>query len=304
MKKFAIVTCVTPNWLPPAAVTLLSCAQHGAEEFADLIIVSFDVSNEEVDNLALFNKKHGTHIQLQKVKLAELKGMGTGRLGIGSLLRLKLNIYMSQRYNRILYLDSDVLAEANCKEIFELNLNNKLFGAVESIAMLPWINKNSAAHLNRIGMAANASYFNAGVMIFDWKKTLKSKFLPQSFDVMKQNQNWPFQDQDALNVASSGQWQMLNHRWNVTKKTADYLNLQPSFRHFNGSTKPWNTKQRFGFAKYHNYYLESLKDTAWSEFMIQQNGSWSARELWRAMLRFCSIRKIKKLKQHLAKTAT
>lgn len=304
MKKFAIVTCVTPNWLAPAAVTLLSCAQHGAEEFADLIIVSFDVSNEEADNLALFNKIHGTQIKLQKVKLAELEGMGIGRLGVGSLLRLKLDTYMSKSYSRILYLDSDVLAESNCKELFELDLNNKLFGAVESIAMLPWINKKSAAHLTAIGMAANASYFNAGVIIFDWKKTFEDGLLSRSFKLLKQNPTLPFQDQDALNISSAGNWQMLNHRWNVTKKTADYLNLKIAFRHFNGSTKPWNTKLRFGFAKYYNFYLESLKDTAWSGFMVQQKGSWSARELWRAVLRFSSFRRIQKLKQHIAKTTT
>lgn len=301
MKKFAIVTCVTPNWLAPAAVTLLSCAQHGAEEFADLIIVSFDVSNEEADNLALFNKIHGTQIKLQKVKLAELEGMGTGRLGVGALLRLKLNTYMSKTYQRILYLDSDVLAESNCKEIFEIELHGKPFGAVESIAMLPWINKKSASYLSSIGMTKTASYFNSGVMIFDWKKTLNNNLLAHSFSLLKQNPNFPFQDQDALNAAANGNWQKLSHHWNVTKKTADYLSLKPTFRHFNGRLKPWNCSSRFGYAVYRRYYDKSLKDTAWAEFLNMKQFGWPIKDNWRAFLRKFSYRKIAHLKFHLAK---
>jgi lipopolysaccharide biosynthesis glycosyltransferase len=301
--KNAIVVCATPNWLAPAAVTLLSCSQHGAAEFADLILVSFQTNQDHLSSVEFFNKKHSTSIRLLDVKLNDLEGMGQGRLGIGSLLRLKLNEFLPGTYERILYLDSDVLAEGNCFKLFELNLDGHTFAAVENTALLPLIKSNATKHKTAIGMQPSQKYFNAGVMLFDWQKTCDSKFMYNSLELMKQNANWPFQDQDALNSVAQGQWKMLDHSWNVTKKTADYLKMKPRFRHFNGAGKPWNSKHRFGFARYHKYYVESLNGTPWQSFMSQSQRPWPIKENWRALLRKLSFTKIAKLRHHVSLVA-
>jgi lipopolysaccharide biosynthesis glycosyltransferase len=301
--KNAIVVCVTANWLAPAAVTLLSCAKHGAAEFADLLIVSPYVETEERNKLDAFNTAHNLHIKLINVELGDLGGMGLGRLGIGALLRLKLDQFLPPDYHRVLYLDSDVLAEASCKSLFNMNLESKAFAAVESIAMLPWINNSSTQHLSKIGMRPDNPYFNSGVMIFDWEKTLTVKLLPRSLELLKANRDWPFQDQDVLNAACVGQWKMLDHKWNVTKKTADYLKIRPRFRHFNGNAKPWNSKSRLGFATYHRFYAQSLTGTPWHSFLDQPQRPWPLKDNWRAVTRYLSIRKIAKLRHHTSLVA-
>ncbi len=301
--KNAIVVCATPNWLAPAAVTLLSCAQHGASQFADLILVSFQTKHDDQNNLAQFNQKHAINIKLVDVPLNDLTGMGQGRLGIGSLLRLKLDAFLPKNYDRILYLDSDVVAEASCKKLFEMNLDSQIFAAVENTALLPLIGSNASKHKKAIGMTPSQRYFNAGVMLFDWHKTQSSRLMRDSLALMKLNPTWPFQDQDALNAVAQGQWKMLDHTWNVTKKTADYLDIKPRFRHFNGVGKPWNSKHRFGFARYHTYYTESLKGTPWQGFVKQSQMPWSVKDNWRAFLRKLSFNKIAKLKNHISLVA-
>ncbi len=301
--KNAIVVCATPNWLAPAAVTLLSCAQHGAEQFADLILLSFEISDNHRNDLKLFNLKHKINIKLIEVALNELEGMGRGRLGIGSLMRLKLNQFLPDTYERILYLDSDVLAEASCKKLFAIDLQGYPFAATENTAVLPWIKKNAPQHLASVAMNPNQLYFNAGVMLFDWKATRASCLMQRSLNLLKQNPTWPFQDQDALNSASQGQWKMLDHKYNVTKKTADYLNIHPVFRHFNGAAKPWNSKSRFGFGRYYKYYVNSLNGTPWKSFIDQPQKPWPLKDNWRAVLRKLSFRKIAKLKRHIGLVA-
>ena len=303
MKKIAIVTCVTPNWLPPAAVTLLSCAQHGAEEFADLIIVSFDLEQKHRDELLAFNKQHKTNISAISASIHELRNMGKGRLGVGSLLRLKLDEFLPPDYERVLYLDSDVLAEANCSKLFATDLNGYTCAAVENTALLPWIKSNASQHLESIHMKKDQKYFNAGVMLFDWSKTLESELMLKSLEIMRENPTWQFQDQDALNSTLQGQWKLLDHKYNVTKKTADYLKLNPVFRHFNGAAKPWNSKSRLGFSRYHKYYMASLSGTPWQSFMDQPQRPWPLRDNWRAFLRKLSFRKIAKLKKHISLVA-
>ena len=68
--KNAIVVCATNNWLAPAAVTLLSCSQHGASEYADLLIVTPNPSHEHEQQLQKFNAKHETTIKLVTISAA------------------------------------------------------------------------------------------------------------------------------------------------------------------------------------------------------------------------------------------
>ncbi len=303
MKKFAIVTCVTPNWLPPAAITLLSCALHGAEEFADLIILCAGARAVDETNLQNFNSRHGINIKLLNVNPGDLNEIDSGRLGVGAILRLKLNEFLPGDIERVLYIDSDVLCLQPLSELFSMNMDGFALAAVESTAMMPFINRTAEAHLKSIGMAATAPYFNSGVVLFDWTAILKTDFFKDCLAILKSRADWRFHDQDVMNISAAGKWRKLNQKWNVTKKTSDYLSLKPALRHFNGRLKPWNCGTRFGYATYRMYYIESLKDTAWAEFLNMKQFRWPIKDNWRAFLRKFSFRKIAKLNQIIAKSA-
>ncbi len=294
--KNAIVVCATPNWLAPAAVTLLSCAQNGATAYADLFIVCPSPSAKDKSDLAAFNELNRTPIQLLAVDAGDLNDIDGGHLGIGALLRLKLDQFLPQNLERVLYLDCDVLAEGALDELFHMNLEGEPFAAVESIAMMPVINKHAPAHLRALNINPPRPYFNSGVILFDWPATVQARILPQCLEVLKSRQNWKFHDQDTLNIVSKGQWKKLDHQWNVTKKTADYLNLQAHLRHFNGNAKPWNCKNRFGYAKYRKYYEQSLQGTPWAEFLDMKQKPWPLKDNWRALVRRLSFLKRTKLR--------
>ncbi len=299
--KNAIVVCATPNWLAPAAVTLLSCAQNGAEKIAELIIVSSSVNQIEQQKLATFNRIHNTSIKLINVRIDELEKFATGPLGVGTLMRLKLDEFLPRHFERVLYLDSDVLCETECAPLFAMDMDGQILAAVESTAMISWINPKTNSHKMLIGLALDAPYFNAGVLLFDWQKILKSKFLQTSLALLHTNPSWRFNDQDVLNAVAQGRWKKLSHNWNLTKKTADYLSMKPGFRHFNGPLKPWNCKTRFGYAKYRKYYEQSLATTDWADFIKQPQKPWPIRENWMAIVRSLSVVRIAKLRSHLKK---
>ncbi len=298
--KNVIVVCATPNWLAPAAVTLLSCAQQGAEKFADLLIVCPNPSAEEKANLNAFKAHHNCDIQLLDIDPTELQSIESGKLGVGALLRLKLDQFLSHDLDRVLYLDSDVIAQAPIEKLFQMDMEGMPFAAVESIAMLPLLSPTAKAHRHSLDIDEAQPYFNSGVILFDWQATLKAKILPRCLEILKSRASWKYHDQDTLNMVSEGKWKMLDHKWNVTKKTADYMNISPMIRHFNGSAKPWNSKRRFGFARYHKYYVDSLRQTPWQSFMDQPQTPWSSLDNWRALVRKLSLLKITKLRKHIS----
>lgn len=266
--KFAIVVCATHNWLAPAAVTLLSCAKHGAAEYADLLIVTPEPRPALQDQLDLFNSKHDTTIKLIAADVGQLAEADAGRFSIGSLLRLRLAQHISPHYERVLYLDSDILACAPCNDIFDFDMSGYSLAAAEDIVLLQWVDKNAHNHRETIGMAQDIPYFQAGVLLFDWQNPMGREILSNAYDKMLSGHKFPLADQDPLNLASIGKWKRLPSKFNVDKRTDDLLGIKPVFRHFTGSIKPW-TCWRVGFHKYRKFYKESLAETDWQHFANQ-----------------------------------
>ncbi len=162
-------------------------------------------------------------------------------------------------------------------KILATNLNGFPLGAVEDISTLPWIAQNGSRLKKQIGMSIDLPYFNAGVLLFDWQKTLKLKMLAKCRALLQTRTHWPTPDQDVLNLCFTKNWQPLNPKWNIDKKLSGYLFLKSGLRHFSGSLKPWNSKHRIGNKKYHKFYVDSLKDTPWSSFIAPQKRAWPLR---------------------------
>ncbi len=302
--KNAIVTCATPNWIAPAAVTLLSCALFKLDQNVELFIVVPDPSQNHLDELAIFNLKHHINIKLIATQTSEFKNVETSRFSIATLLRLKLDELLPNNFDRVLYLDSDILAGSSCMEILATNLNGFPLGAVEDIATLQWISKNGPSMKNRIGMDNNLPYFNAGVLLFDWQKVLKLKILAKCRTMLATRLDWPFVDQDVLNLCFSKNWQPLNPKWNIEKRLNGYLFLKPGIRHFTGGQKPWNSKHRIGNKKYHKFYVDSLKDTPWSTFISPQKRAWPLRPNLLHIIRKLSFLTRRRLIKHFNKTTS
>lgn len=296
--KNAIVVCATNNWLAPAAITLLSCANFGAQNYADLIIVTPNLTPELILQLEKFNRKHNITIQMLDADIGELGKVNAGKFTIGTLLRLRLDHILPKNLNRVLYLDSDVIALYPMEEIFSLDLEGNALAAAEDIALLPWINPKGPAHLKSISLPLGARYFNAGVILFNWKKTLREEILKSAYELMIGEKVYKYPDQDVLNVAAYGSWKRLHPKWNLDKKIDGFLKIKPIFRHYTGSVKPW-TCWRFGFAEYRNFATNALRGTDWETFMKQRQRSVFQSLNLLFLLRKFAFSKQAKLKRHL-----
>lgn len=300
--KNAIVTCATPSWLAPAAVTLLSCTLFKLDQNTELIIVLPEPTAKHFDELNIFNAKHNTNIKMLSTETTEFQKIETKQFSIAALLRLKLDKVLQSDYDRVLYLDSDVLAGSSCMELITANLAEHPLGAVEDIGSLPWISKKGSGIKNRIGMELELPYFNSGVLLFDWQQILEREFLAKCRTVLEKRVDWPFVDQDVLNLCFAKNWQQLHPKWNIEKKIFGYGFLKPGIRHFTGGQKPWNSPHRIGNKKYHKFYVDSLKDTPWSTFISPQKRAWPLRPNLLHIIRKLSFLTRRRLIKHFNKT--
>jgi len=274
--RYAIVACATPAWLAPAAVTLWSCARAGAAQLADLVIVCHKPSRRDAEDLARFNAMRGTEIRLLPVDATALARPGSG-WGVGTLLRLKLDEYLPPAYERVLYVDADVLALHDIREIFSVGMDGHVIAAVPDVGSC--MSRRTRRHVRRLNLPADAGYFNAGVMLFDWQRTRTSGYLPRALDLLRSGRHWPLLDQDVLNIASAGQWKRLPLRWNVQQWLAEYLGADAeavaTLRHFVGPYKPWNSAQQPACRSARGVYADCLAGTPWEPILNTNQVNWS-----------------------------
>jgi lipopolysaccharide biosynthesis glycosyltransferase len=270
-KSNAIALCCTAGWIPLAAITLLSCTQQGAAAIADFYVLVTDANVEQKAQFASFCRQHGFSAKLIDATLPpSLAKLPTQRFSPAALLRLTLDRFLPQHYERVLYLDCDILAMSPVQEIFAAPLVGKSLGAVEDYESLPGPLRLISDHPRQIGLAPGERYFNSGVLLFDWPRTLRLNLLPACVAQMSATQEkgtaQRLPDQDVLNLAFRGEWQNLPVRFNLMAFFVDYFPQHPVFRHFTTRYKPWLKIWLPGLTPYHAYYRDAFAQSPWPGF--------------------------------------
>jgi lipopolysaccharide biosynthesis glycosyltransferase len=268
--KIAIVTCVNENWLAPACVTLLSVSRNLKNKNADLFIVADKLTKQAQQDVDAFAKAHRIEINLKIHSQEVFSGINAHRYSSATFLRLCLPEVIPNHFDRMLYLDSDVLAYSDLTPLLNFDLKGNALCAVPEVKMAPSRGILTDRHRRFIGIPKNQDYFNAGVLLFDWPQTCAKRLLERSRDILLSGKPLPFLDQDALNLVFAKNWMPLPLKWNVEQSSACYLGVEPGLRHFNHAAKPWAWPKIMGYAPHFLYYKEALKDLALSNFLEGQ----------------------------------
>lgn len=174
--------------------------------------------------------------------------------------------------DRIVYLDSDLSIGKDVSELFNLDLNNCVIGAV-SIETIG--DSLRSTFYKSIGMKESASYFNSGVMVMDLKKW-------REFDITSQCLAWAnkyvdrlaFGDEAILNCIFYENFHIIGSSYNYPLyPTSDLAtsNLENIF-HFVGSPKPFDFMGEFVHANYATF-RKTLVQTSFKDYKSYLNFS-------------------------------
>ncbi len=268
-KEMAIVTCCTPNWLPFAACTLKSCADQGAAEYADLYVICLQPTNKDLRDFENFVAHHALSVNFIDGSLSqELIERAPKRFSAAAFLRLTLDQLLDPSYVRVLYLDSDILALGPIAQVLKYGLQGKCLGAVEDFQSFPTRFGSHAKHPSAIGLPPGSRYFNSGVLLFDWSKTLKERRLPECIarvvELSSSANKLRFPDQDAMNLVFAGEWQPMPLAFNLISIVSDFFSEPPVLRHFTRDHKPWHKVRGIGYSHFYKQYQSMLRGTAWA----------------------------------------
>lgn len=140
------------------------------------------------------------------------------------------------RMKKALYLDCDILLRGDVSRLFDTDLTGLLAGAVPDgfVNFVPVLRKYVE---NRVGVAKDVPYFNAGVLLMNLEEMRREAFGEKFLSLLSTVKFRVAQDQDYLNVLCAGRVRFLSDTWN-------YMPFQPAAQepmlvHFNLDSKPW-----------------------------------------------------------------
>ena len=245
-----------------------------------------------------------------KLKFVDLKNIDASKFYLNSYMNASTYYRffipeLFQKYNRILYLDSDLIIDNDISFYASIDFDNKVAITSPSIYVQRILKEQSDPKFtleyynNILKMTDVSQYFNAGVMLLNLSKMRTENIDKKLFTSLDEIKEPIFQDQDLFNSVfyRNGGVKMISNEFNnpITYKinyrrifvNALKINLLNKKRnnwftiyHYVGKTKPWQEKKTdsslfFYYAAKTNFInsiLESnpsLKISTWEKLKLK-----------------------------------
>ena len=145
---------------------------------------------------------------------------------------------MYPQYDKIIYLDSDTVANCDIAELYDMDIDN-YYAAVatcETCDSFPIFTD----YIQKYMGFAMPWYFNSGVLLLNCKTLREEKFENRFFDLIKKHHFELIQDQDSMNVLFRGRCKFLSQVWNkIPLKKPGINDDNVKIVHYNLIFRPW-----------------------------------------------------------------
>lgn len=139
-----------------------------------------------------------------------------GHLTVEAYFRLAAP-YVLTDYKKILYFDCDMVCRADVRDLYEIDLQGNLVGAVSQLNGYQYQNKELPPELAKLNLKHPEKYFNSGMLVINaelFRKTEKLEDMIQESLRIQTLLNYKSSDQDVLNFICDGKTFHLPYHWN------------------------------------------------------------------------------------------
>ena len=148
---------------------------------------------------------------LKEISLLDLDSGGVKHLNSLAWLRLLIP-YILKQYDKVIYLDVDLLVLKDLGELIKVELNDYLIAACRDTFIVSWDNKACV----KDQLINPQNYFNTGVLLFNTLE-FRNKFSKDELLNKAYSSNYFYADQDFLNLLCDGNTLLLSSQWNMLK---------------------------------------------------------------------------------------
>ena len=242
----------------------------------------FNDISEKNRNLIVWEARYKTNISIRFIRVCEYfdasKLFVDQHLSVETYYRLIIPEIMPD-YHKILYLDCDMVADRDVAELYDLDLNGCMIGAVKDIDVAGQINLRQndwdRYAVEELKLSSGFDYFQAGVLILDLDQ-LRKTATSEELIALASSRSWRCHDQDVLNIVCKGRVYYIPQKWNTLmdwqepgRSRMQILKMaprglyeeyatarkEPYMIHFAGYQKPWDVVD-CDFAEYFWMYAK------------------------------------------------
>ena len=195
--------------------------------------------------------------------------------------RLLIQELLPIEVEKALYLDCDIAVNEDIGELWDTDLGEKsLFGVRDEMATVS--HTGGLVNYRELGIAADAHYFNAGVLLINLKKWRERDTAEQLLNYLKTNHAIiRMADQEALNAVLWDDWGELDYRWNWQVPWSGYRlgrakrswipeTTRKSVVHFTCGEKPWLPGCDYEERKFFFEYLDRTEWAGWRVPLLKE----------------------------------
>ena len=261
----AIALSANDYYVPYVSALLLSLrANIHAENNYDILVMTRDISAANQKQLQNIFRENA-NVCLRFVNVARFESQFKhlflrGHFVLETYFRLLMPELMDQ-YRKALYLDSDLILNADPAELYNTDVEGYLLAAAhdaDTAGLYNGFEPNKKYYMdNVLKIREPYSYFQAGVILFNLEEFRKTYTTDEMLRFAASNK-WELLDQDVLNYLAQGRYKAVDMAWNVMtdlrriripeiiSRAPKYLRDEymkaheaPKIIHYAGPDKPW-----------------------------------------------------------------
>lgn len=205
-EKTAICFASDGNYLDYTLVAIQSIIEHSSTDYYyDIVILGTDCADREVLFQPLLAKNVSIRIldmEMYIEKFCMRNFYVSGNIPMATYFRFFIpEIFVE--YNKVLYLDGDVLACDDVKYLLAEDLGDSLVGGVRDAATFTFSKKRRTYLADKLGVSPE-QYFCAGIMLYNITTCKEFGFSNKCLAKLEELVEPPYHDQDVLNAVAKG----------------------------------------------------------------------------------------------------
>ena len=301
-KKNAVPVVLAANndYVPVFATCLQSILDTTKDKYNyDIVLIQSDIIEDNKQGLlAMVSKYKNVSLRFYNATslLADYDLVANEHITVETFYRFLIQEAMP-KYDKVLYIDCDLIVKNDLGELFETDVDDYLLAAVRDVDFAGQINganKTTSKYAEkRLKLKNPLTYFQAGVILFNEKEMRKAHSLDEWLDFA--TERYKYSDQDVLNKYCQGKVKYLDMSWNfifdhwhqrvkeVVAFAPDYIQKEyaearkhPCIIHYAGAMKPWfSPKEEFA----RDFWLTARKTPFYEELIYNMGNKNTALEI-------------------------
>ena len=244
LAEIPVFFSIDNGYAPFLSVALYSAIQHSSPDRRYRAIVLYqELSEENIRRLsALATDRFAVEFVPMQHGLESISDRMSNRLRCDYFtLTIYFRLFipaMFPRYDKAIYIDSDVAVTGDLAELFDTDIGDNFIGACvdRSVAEVP-----SLVHYmeNAVGVDKN-EYINSGVLLMNLKRLREAELDTRFLDLLNTyHVDCIAPDQDYLNAMCNGKIHYLPDTWDAMPNEHQPPMADPKIIHYNLFSKPW-----------------------------------------------------------------